>query len=73
MTHAEFDALSRLLPGTPGAARDAARRVLVDGLSVAQAAREVGITHAAVSRLVARLRELQQSGCPTCGRPAMEG
>lgn len=68
MTENEFEALSGLLQGPPGAARAGARRVLVDGVSTVQAARELGIHRASVDRLLARLRKLQGLGCPTCRR-----
>lgn len=69
MSPSTFDALSALLPGEPGASRGAARRVLVDGISACAAAREIGVTVGAVGRVVRRMRELEQSGCPTCHRP----
>lgn len=69
MTAAEFDALVRLLPGAPGTSREAAFMVLVSGATNAQAARHYAISASAVSRLVARLRELHATGCPTCRRP----
>lgn len=72
MTAAEFDALARLLQGQGGAGREGARRHLVDGLSVAQASREAGVTHASVAHIVSRLRQLQHSGCPTCHQPVWE-
>lgn len=73
MTPAEFDAISRLLHGAPGKAQVGARRVLVDGASRRQAAKDCGVSVGAVNRIVARMRELQQTGCPVCGKPAMEG
>ena len=72
MTAAEFANLASLLPGSPGRSREAGRRVLVDGLGVNEAAREVGIKPSAVSRLVTRVRWLHSAGCPTCGRPVSE-
>ena len=69
MTAEEFEALSGLLQGPPGAAREGARRVLVEGASTVQAARELGIHRAGVDRLIARVRKLQKGGCPTCGHP----
>lgn len=70
MTNEEFAALNRLLPGPPGRAREAARRVLVEGAVPNAAATGVGVSLSAVTRLVARLRKLDRYGCPTCGRPA---
>lgn len=72
MTAAEFAELTRLLPGSPGAARLAAFLVLVDGSGINEAAKHCGLTAGAVSRLVARLREIHLAGCPTCGRPLSE-
>lgn len=72
MTPAEFDRLARLLPGRAGATREAAFLVLVSGATIRQAARHYGITAGAVSRIVARLRQLQTIGCPTCRRPISE-
>lgn len=72
MTAAEFARLARLLPGRAGAAREAAFLVLVSGATIRQAARHYGITAGAVSRIVARLRQLQTIGCPTCGRHLQE-
>ena len=72
MTAAEFDALVRLLPGSPGAAREGARRVLVDGLTYRAAASECNARFSAIARVVSRLRQLQHSGCPTCGQPVWE-
>lgn len=72
MTTAEFNTLCRMLQRDGGATREAARLVLVDGLSRNAAARRVGITTGAVSRLVARLREMERNGCPTCGRSVGE-
>lgn len=69
MTDKEFDALSGLLQGPPGAAREGARRVLVEGSGTAQAARELGIHRAGIDRVLARVRKLQKGGCPTCGHP----
>lgn len=55
MTGEQYDALVRLMRGDPGSAGNrAARRVLVDGLSQADAAREAGAKPAAVSNAVRR-------------------
>lgn len=72
MTAAEFAALARIMPGAPGLARAAAYRVLVDGAGILEAARDCGVTPGAVCRAVARLREIQLTGCPTCQRPIPE-
>lgn len=69
MTPEKFDAVSRLLPGPSGRARDAARLVLVRGYSPSAAAAEVGVSLSAVTRLVFRMRLLAADGCPTCKRP----
>lgn len=69
MTPAEFDAITRLLHGAPGKAQDGARLVLVDGMSRRQAATLCGVSAGAVNRIVARIRELQTTGCPVCGKP----
>lgn len=56
MTPAEFDQAllgTRMRPGSR--ATKAARRALVDGLSAAQAAREVGISTQAVCQAINRL------------------
>ncbi|MBM64112.1 MAG: hypothetical protein CL484_14280 [Acidobacteria bacterium] len=58
MTGAEYDALVKLMRGSPeSAANRAARRVLVDGLSQAEASRETGATRSTVSDAVARYEE----------------
>lgn len=55
---AEYDALVKLMRGSPGsAANRAARRVLVDGISQAEAMRETGVTRSTVSDAVARYEE----------------
>lgn len=68
MTPERFATLSALLDGTPGVARAAARMVLVDGISQAEAVRRVQCSQGAVSRMLTRLRALDAQGCPTCGR-----
>ena len=65
MTPATFTvalAATRLDPA--GRSAQAARAVLVDGVSRRQAAIMFGIDHAAVSRAVARLQP--QTPCPHC-------
>lgn len=69
MTDDEFNAVARVLPGAGGRAHKAAYRVLVDGLTLGQASREVGVDISAVSRLCKRIRELHADGCPVCGAP----
>ena len=71
MTAAEFAAICATLPGEGGRTQEAAYRVLVDGLSLYGAAKEAGVNHSSVSRLVARLRKLAETGCPTCGAPIL--
>lgn len=69
MTDDQFVAASRLLRGTPGRSNKAARMVLVDGLSIMAACREIEVDKAGVSRLCKRIRQLVAGGCPTCGNP----
>lgn len=57
MTPAAFDALATLLQTRQGAARDAARLVLVDGVRPADAARQTGLSAASVSNALARYRK----------------
>lgn len=55
MTGEQYDALVQLMRGDRASAGNrAARRVLVDGLSQAEAMRETGATRAAVSNAVRR-------------------
>jgi transposase len=55
---AEYDALVKLMRGSPeSAANRAARRVLVDGISQAEAMRETGVTRSTVSDAVGRYEE----------------
>lgn len=68
MTHDTFNAITALLRGRPGRTTAAARLVLCEGLSNAQAAREIGVTPPAVWRLVERIRDIDQNGCPCCGQ-----
>lgn len=54
----EYDALVKLMRGIPeSAANRAARRVLVDGISQADAVRETEATRSTVSDAVARYEE----------------
>lgn len=55
MTGDQYDALVKLMRGTPESpANRSARRVLVDGLSQADAMREAGVTRATVNHAVKR-------------------
>lgn len=55
MTSIEFDALVKLMRGSPGSpANIAARRVLVDGISQGDAMRETGVKRPTVSVAVKR-------------------
>lgn len=69
MTTAEFAAVSVALQGHGGRTHSAAYLVLVDGLTLGQASRQVDVERSSVSRLVARMRKLAADGCPTCGAP----
>ncbi|MGO2241119.1 MAG: hypothetical protein ACTH5D_05110 [Halomonas sp.] len=58
MTGAEYDALVKLMRGSPeSAANRAARGVLVEGMSQTDARRETGATRSTVSDAVARYEE----------------
>lgn len=58
MKEAVFEAVSTLLKGNPeSAANRAARRVLVDGISQADAMRETGATRSTVSDAVRRFEK----------------
>lgn len=57
MTPEQFAALSDLLRLRAGPARDVARLVLVDGLSVPDAARQQGISYALGYKAVKRARD----------------
>lgn len=55
MTGDQYDALVKLMRGDPASAGNrAARRVLVDGITQAEAMRETGSTRAAISNAVRR-------------------
>lgn len=56
MTNDQFDALAKLLQLREGKAQEAARQVLVNGLSQADAGRAVGMPPNAVHNAVARCR-----------------
>lgn len=70
MTPAEFDRLAASTDMWP-VSRQMARRILVDGLSAAEAGREVGKSRSEASRAAGRIRAqaLQGPVCPTCHRP----
>tara|TARA_R110002124_G_scaffold128157_4_gene288550 strand:+ start:4339 stop:4590 length:252 start_codon:yes stop_codon:yes gene_type:complete len=58
MTGEQYDALVRLMRGSPeSAANKAARLVLVDGLTQAEAVRETGATRSTVSDAVGRYQD----------------
>lgn len=56
LTAAQFAALAELLRLRGGASQEAARLVLVDGLTPAEAARQAGTTPQAVSNVLASCR-----------------
>ncbi len=56
MTPAQFDALAALISLRQSASREAARLVLVDGLSVIDAAAQAGITPQGANQAVLRCR-----------------
>lgn len=57
LTLDQFDAIARLIRALPGPIHDAARVVLVFGLSSAAAARELGANPHAVRQSVVRYRK----------------
>lgn len=64
---AALAARTRLWPD----AREMARRILVDGITAAEAGREAGKSRTEASRAAWRVRAeaLREAVCPTCGRP----
>lgn len=70
MTPADFDRLAAKTSLKPRAL-GMARRILVDGISAAQAGREAGRTRSEASRAEWRIRTeaLHEHICPTCHRP----
>jgi hypothetical protein len=61
MTGAQYDALVKLMRGdAESAGNRAARRVLVDGITQADAVRETGATRSAVSNAVRRYAEADE-------------
>ena len=70
MTADEFARAVRLTGADPDCRTIRACRRTVDGLNVYQAAQLEGVTHPAVYRQLAKLREaLTWPVCPTCGLP----
>ena len=67
MTPEKFSTIAAALPGTRGKASAAAYRVLVEGEAITDAAKAVQVSSGAVARLLARMRALEKTGCPTCG------
>ena len=57
MNPKQFDALSQLLRLRPGSTHAVCRAVLVDGLSVADAARKVGVGYVPAYKAVQRARK----------------
>lgn len=72
-TNEKFDALCSALRTTRRtdgqASREAARLVLMNGLTQAEAARITGVSKQAVHQMIRRLRRIDAEGCPTCKRP----
>lgn len=61
MTGKQYDALVKLMRGKPESpACRAARRVLVDGISQAEAVRETGVTRGTVSKAVRSYADADQ-------------
>ena len=75
MTPASFDALSRLLRHRPDSqARELVRLVLVDGLTQADAARQLGATEQAASNALRAARAtLELARVAVGSRPGEEG
>ena len=64
MTGVQYDTLLKLMRvSTESAANRAARRVLVDGISQADAVRETGATRSTVSDAVSRYGDAYQEVC----------
>lgn len=61
MTGEQYDALVKLMRGKPESpANRAARRVLVDGISQAEAVQETGVTRGTVSKAVRSYTDADQ-------------
>ena len=56
MTESQFDALAKLLRVRSGLSRDAARLVLVDAQTQADAARQTGLSPAGVGNVLRRFK-----------------
>ena len=57
MTNLQFDALADLLRLRNGAAREAARLILVDGMGVTEAGRKVGVSRQSAGNAAERCRK----------------
>ena len=69
MTTDQFDALAKLLSLRAGPAREVARLVLVDGMRQADAARMMGLSPAAASNALARVRRGLDLTKQVCASP----
>lgn len=64
ITGEQYDTMVKLMRGSPQSAGNrAARRVLVDGVTQAEAMRETGATRSTVGDAVARYREAHRDIC----------
>jgi predicted DNA-binding protein (UPF0251 family) len=61
MTPKRFCAIARLIRMRRGAAEEAARLVLVDGMRPIEAARRIGLSPQSVSNAVARVRRAERA------------
>ena len=68
MTPTQFDALTQLLRLRSGPAQQVARLVLLDGLGVPDAARQVGLEYTAASQAVRRVRAGYALACAAAGQ-----
>lgn len=66
---ARFDAALKGTPkhAEPARSLAAARAVLVDGATMAEACEEFGLAHASLASALLRLRRANPTCCPTCG------
>jgi DNA-directed RNA polymerase specialized sigma24 family protein len=60
MTHTQFSAICALLRNVPSLGRVGARMVLVDGLTLSQAAKSVGCNKSNVWAAVQRIRKIER-------------
>ena len=67
MTAAQLTAIAQLIRMREGPSLDAARLVLVDGLTGAEAARRLGLTPTGVSSAVGRVRAAHQLALVAAG------